>query len=202
MTILLISLLNIIFVIIVYISLSSKMKKMVNNRPEGFDDDINGLIHEFNSVADMNISLLDDRLKTVKIQTDKAERIGQEVEGLIKRFQLLRKDDVKNSKNKTNKKLIETIPEKTIEKRNKKKSEKKQSKSGDNFALQKNLSFYNDSASSNNSPDKKVEDKDLGSESFEELAEKGLSADEIAKKLGVARGEIDLRLRILKLKKL
>jgi len=195
MNILLISLLNILFVIVVYIALSSKMKKMINNRPDGFDDDIAGLIREFNNVADMNIGLLDDRLKSVKSQTDKADRTVQEIEGLIKRFQLIRKEEIKQPKKKLKSSQKKKDNEKIVK--------KKQSGISKKVALKKNLSAYKE-VSSNHKPNHVIverEEEVSESDGFEKLVEKGLSVEEIAVKLGVSRAEIDLKLRILKFKK-
>ncbi len=192
MTILLVSLLNVIFILMVYFIFSSKIKKISQSgKSEGLSEEVNVLIQEFNSVADMNISQLDDRLESVKKQTGKAERTIQEIEGLINRYQLLRDDDIKNvkkqSKSKTKKKEVA------------KPLKKKQGEEGKKVGLKKNLSAYDEVTSAHPFSEKNSVKNESGS--FEDLVEKGFSANEISDKLGVSRGEVDLKLRILKFKK-
>jgi len=92
MEILIIVFINVLFLVVVYATLSRKIKRIESRSlPEQLENEMNSIITNFNGTAATNIDLLDDRLRRLEPLAARAEKLGTELEGHLKRAEALGK---------------------------------------------------------------------------------------------------------------
>ncbi|MCK4906151.1 MAG: hypothetical protein KAR07_05815 [Spirochaetes bacterium] len=91
MQIMIVVVLNIFFILFVYRVFSKRIAVLESKRlPENVEKEMNELLTTFNQTADRNIDLLDDRLDRLKPISEKAEKQILLLEGLLKKYELLK----------------------------------------------------------------------------------------------------------------
>ncbi|MDR2734783.1 MAG: hypothetical protein LBC99_09145 [Spirochaetota bacterium] len=92
MEILIIVFINVLFLVIVYATLSRKIRRIESrNLPEQLENEMNSIITNFNGTAAGNIDLLDDRLRRLEPLAARAEKLSTELDGQLKRAEALGK---------------------------------------------------------------------------------------------------------------
>lgn len=92
MEILIIVFINVLFLVVVYATLSRKIKRIESRSlPEQLENEMNSIITNFNGTAAGNIDLLDDRLRRLEPLAARAEKLNTELEGQLKRAEALGK---------------------------------------------------------------------------------------------------------------
>jgi len=90
--ILIIVCINVLFLVAVYYTLSRKIARIEARRlPQELEEEMSSIITSFNSTADRNIDLLDDRLRKLEPLTARAEKLGPQLEGLVRRAEAVSK---------------------------------------------------------------------------------------------------------------
>jgi hypothetical protein len=89
---LLIVFINVFFLVGVYFTLSRKVARIESRSlPRELEEEMSSIITSFNSTADRNIDLLDDRLERLKPLTARAEKLSEQLEGLVRRAEAMAK---------------------------------------------------------------------------------------------------------------
>lgn len=92
MGILIVVFVNVAFLILIFVTLSRKIGRVEKRGiPEELQEEMDSILTTFNRTADRNIDLLDDRLRKVEPLVERAERMQQQLDGLIRRAEALQK---------------------------------------------------------------------------------------------------------------
>ena len=92
MGILIVVFVNVAFLILIYMTLSRKVARIEKRGiPEELQAEMDTILTTFNRTADRNIDLLDDRLRKIEPVAERAERLQQQLDGLIRRAEALQK---------------------------------------------------------------------------------------------------------------
>jgi hypothetical protein len=90
--ILLVVFINVLFLVGVYYSLSRKVARIDSRGlPKELEDEMSSIITSFNSTADRNIDLLDDRLRKLEPLAARAEKLSEQLDGLVRRAEAIAK---------------------------------------------------------------------------------------------------------------
>jgi Mg2+ and Co2+ transporter CorA len=90
MTTLIVVVINVIFILFVYIVFSRRLNRIEKqSMPDRIQTAMDGLLGDFNRAASRNIDLIEDRIKTLRQNVADAEKSGLKLEGLLNRAEAL-----------------------------------------------------------------------------------------------------------------
>jgi len=188
---------NVIFILFVYFVFSRRVGTLEQKRlPEETRNEIDGLLTDFNQIADTNVNLLEDRISRLQPLIKQANAQIEKLNGLIVRVQTLQKDL---------RKPAEEILASSGATRGAVKQQPAADVSEKNAVLNKRRAFESYAAESgaNNSVKKAVRKRsparrrkrvDKSGERIRKLAESGATAEEISQKLGLSVQQVEMRL--------
>lgn len=188
MQILLIVFLNIVFIVVVYLVFSRRVRALEEQRlPAELRKEINSLITGFNQTADRNIDLLDDRVQRATALSGKLEKQIRLLDGLLKRAEAMQQnpESPASSRRYT---AAGALPTRQLE--------PAITPSGAALAYRDQHPAQQGAASGGKKPPRKRRRKQSLDEKLRSMADKGRSPEEMAADLGIPREEVLFKLRL------
>lgn len=185
---LIITLLNILFIIFVYTVFSRRVRALEQRRlPEEMRAEIDELLTTFNRTATTNIGLLEDRISRLPPLTGQAEKQIQALEGLLSRAEALRQE-IRQAPVLPKASPL-SLPDAPVV-------------TESSFDRKKAVSSYAAAppkkTSSRPAPVVKAEKRGKKEDAIARLAGKGRSGEEIARELGLSLQQVEMRLAFLR----